>query len=512
MAGSREIKAGEAYIDLGVRVAHLQKGLDAAAQKLKAFGASVRGIGFGAIAGGAAVLAPLGLALKKFTELGPKLADPEARAEADRLGKNFTVLLGIVDKLAVTIGEALAPVVSSIIEWLSKASTQVLAFIKDNAWLVQAVAAVGVGLVVGGGALVAFGGILSGVAAVLSGISFALGAVVPIVTALGGAVAFLISPWGLALAAIAGGGVALLHFSGVGGRAVAFLKEKFAALLEQAKWVFGGIVAALKTGDFKGAANILWLSLRLAWLEGVRKLRTIWEGFKNYFLDAFDAAWTAFKTQPLVKKFLAAVDVMRATFSKFKDWLVSAFEGAAAGIAAAFQGVLTWAQRTLSGVGSVLKATTGDSGVLEIANALAAIAKNPLMFAAGVDDKTRKGLQERSAKRRAESEALLSQQAEESAAAFTELAVAVETAKAKAQAQAAATVAAASNADAAAAPTALQAAGARVQGTFSAAAASRFGAVTSSVDKKLVSNTERTAKGIETLINIWKPGDGLQFT
>lgn len=78
-AGASNIRAGRAYVELGVDSKALARGLDAASAKLSAFGAAVRQIGVGMIGAGAAILAPLGAAAKLFADMGSELVDMSQR-------------------------------------------------------------------------------------------------------------------------------------------------------------------------------------------------------------------------------------------------------------------------------------------------------------------------------------------------------------------------------------------------------------------------------------------------
>jgi hypothetical protein len=78
-AGASNIRAGRAYVELGVDSKALARGLDAAARKLSAFGAAVRQMGTRFIGMGAAILAPMGAAAKVFADMGSELVDMSQR-------------------------------------------------------------------------------------------------------------------------------------------------------------------------------------------------------------------------------------------------------------------------------------------------------------------------------------------------------------------------------------------------------------------------------------------------
>jgi hypothetical protein len=73
MAGSSEIKAGGAYVSLGVKQSAFEKGLKDAEKRLYAFGKTVATIGAGMMGGGLSLLAPLGFFIEKFVDTGVEL-------------------------------------------------------------------------------------------------------------------------------------------------------------------------------------------------------------------------------------------------------------------------------------------------------------------------------------------------------------------------------------------------------------------------------------------------------
>lgn len=79
MASASGIRAGLAYIELYANDARLVKGLNAAAAKLKAFGAAVQEIGTKMSLAGAAIVTPLLASAKSFSDVGDALDKMSAR-------------------------------------------------------------------------------------------------------------------------------------------------------------------------------------------------------------------------------------------------------------------------------------------------------------------------------------------------------------------------------------------------------------------------------------------------
>jgi hypothetical protein len=81
MSSAGAVRAGRAYVELGLQD-RLQKGLDAAQAKLKAFGAAATSIGKGLMAGGAAISDPLTAAAAAYMEVGSALEHAAAKTGA----------------------------------------------------------------------------------------------------------------------------------------------------------------------------------------------------------------------------------------------------------------------------------------------------------------------------------------------------------------------------------------------------------------------------------------------
>ena len=79
MAIASGIRAGAAYVELAIKDSRFVKGLDAAAKKLKAFGASVAGLGSRLVALGGSALAPITGMISHFKDVGDALNKMAAR-------------------------------------------------------------------------------------------------------------------------------------------------------------------------------------------------------------------------------------------------------------------------------------------------------------------------------------------------------------------------------------------------------------------------------------------------
>jgi hypothetical protein len=72
-----------------------------------------------------------------------------------------------------------------------------------------------------------------------------------------------------------------------GADALASLGTIFNSLKETALGAFKGISDALKAGDIKLAAQILWVALKLEWAKGTDYLLGVWTNFKNKAAETF---------------------------------------------------------------------------------------------------------------------------------------------------------------------------------------------------------------------------------
>jgi hypothetical protein len=79
MASAQGIRAGAAFVELSLKDNRLRAGLQAASQRLKAFGAGVTAIGAKIAGFGSLLLAPLAATTKVFADMGDKLAKMSAR-------------------------------------------------------------------------------------------------------------------------------------------------------------------------------------------------------------------------------------------------------------------------------------------------------------------------------------------------------------------------------------------------------------------------------------------------
>lgn len=83
MSAGSGIRAGQAYVEMGLNDKSLSAGLRAAQEKVKAFGASMQAIGKGLLGAGAAMAAPLGLSVNTFASFEKTMARVKGLTQAN---------------------------------------------------------------------------------------------------------------------------------------------------------------------------------------------------------------------------------------------------------------------------------------------------------------------------------------------------------------------------------------------------------------------------------------------
>jgi len=246
---------------------------------------------------GQAAALKLASSAEAFDELRDKITNSAGLAvktaeEMDAgIGGSFRKLLSAVEGVAIAIGEAIQKPVRRAADAITKISGWITNLINQNRQLVVtilkvtvAVIGIGIALVIAGVAIVAIGAVFGSLAAIITGVGAAIGI-------MGTVLAALLSPIGLVAAAAIGIGAAILTSSGAGGEALSWLSEQFGKLKETVTKVVGGMSDALAAGDVALAAQILWLSLKLAWEQGIAVINRAWLEAKRFFISTAQQMW-----------------------------------------------------------------------------------------------------------------------------------------------------------------------------------------------------------------------------
>lgn len=231
------------------------------------------------------VIADLANLEKRAQQLGLIVSTEDAQ-NADKLGDAWTDLKLVGKALVFQVGAALAPIMTTIVNAAAEAASKFIAWVRANRELIVTVSKVAAVVAAVGAGLVVVGAVISGLGAVLGAISAAVVAFGSVLAAIGAGLAFLISPIGLAIAGLTALTVWFFTATETGRQAVGYLVDAFSQLATFVGKTFKGIKDALTAGDISLAAEVLWASLRVAWLTGTNFLRGYWESFLQGMLDA----------------------------------------------------------------------------------------------------------------------------------------------------------------------------------------------------------------------------------
>jgi hypothetical protein len=219
---------------------------------------------------------------------GGAAADTAKQMDAG-IGGAFRILKSAAEGVAIAFGEAIDGPLQKLTKAISGMLSAIIGWIEANRKTVRTVALVVAGILAAGAALVALGTMFVVAGSVISGVLTTVGLVTASFAAAGAVLSALLSPIGLVSVAVVGLGAYLIHASGAGSAALAWLGERFTALKSTAVTALGAIGQALAAGDMVTAGKILWLTLKLEWQRGIQFLQGYWLAFKEAFLKTTDA-------------------------------------------------------------------------------------------------------------------------------------------------------------------------------------------------------------------------------
>jgi len=222
-------------------------------------------------------------------ELGLTMATDDAQA-AEAFGDRIDVLWKVLKKTVFTIGSALEPVLSSMIDATVRIVVATSDWIKNNKGLIVTVFKVGMAMAAVGAAIVAVGTAAIGLSTIFGAAAAVLVGIGQGVAILGTAIAALVSPIGLTIAGLTALVGYFVYMTGAGTQAMQWLGEQFNELKDTALAAWQGIGDALATGDIALAGKILWLTLKMEWQRGIAFLQSKWLDFKGVFIGIFQSA------------------------------------------------------------------------------------------------------------------------------------------------------------------------------------------------------------------------------
>jgi len=329
---------------------------------------------------------------KHARDLGLIMSTEDAAA-ADVFGDALSDLWKVLKMSAFAVGAALAPTLKDLSERIVRAAKTVTEWVKENqGFIVSALKVAAVVVAVGIG-LTVLGTIISGLGTAFGVLATIVTAVMAVLKILAAVIAFLASPVGLVIAAVVALGAAILYVTGAGGKALAWLGERFKVLKEDALATFGGIADALAAGDISLAAKILWLMLKMEWTRGVNFLEKVWLNFRNFFIKTGYDAWHGL---------LATVEIvwhaLEVGWMATVDFFARLWDGFTGFFAKTWQNIKAGAQKAWNWIRSLFD----DSVDLQTENKMVEDRKQAAI--ASIDDEQKRRAAEREAERQRASE------------------------------------------------------------------------------------------------------------
>lgn len=212
-------------------------------------------------------------------DLGLVISDEDA-VNATNLGDAFDRVKKSLGGIATQLGAAIAVPFTHIANTIATIIGRVSAWVSANRDVVKMVAAIAAGFVVAGTVITGVGIALIGFGATIA----AIGTIASTVfAAVGTAIGILTSPITLAVAGIVAIGYVALEASG----SLTTLSEMFGSLGTTATTAWGGIVAAISSGDFETAGQIAFTALEVAWLTVTNKMKEVWNQVSDFFVNVW---------------------------------------------------------------------------------------------------------------------------------------------------------------------------------------------------------------------------------
>ncbi len=203
--------------------------------------------------------------------LGITLSTDDANAAAE-LGDAMNRVGRTVKAAFVKLGAAIAPPLTRGLEIVTSVTSAVAKWIDENRGVTQTVAAIGAGLTAVGGVITVIGGGVAALGFAISGVSAALGLVGSVVSAVGIPAIAITAGVAAQVVAIGGAFAYVANEAGLLAPAFSFLKDSFGKIWTTFRATFGGIVGALKSGQFRLAAEIAWAGVKVASLKGAQQV------------------------------------------------------------------------------------------------------------------------------------------------------------------------------------------------------------------------------------------------
>jgi TP901 family phage tail tape measure protein len=369
----------------------------------------------------AAVLTSAGVegfgAMRQSMDGAMSVGDKYATMQSGMAGA-ANVLMASLERLAVTISDAVGPAVLSIARAIAPVLDGFGNFLANNKEAVVLFAQVAA-------AAIGIGSALVGVGLALQGVSFSVGTVLKGF----GMFSALLTPVGLVVAGIVAAGAAMYAFrnqivgalGGVGelvSSAASVIGSGFAGAVSAAGVVLGdlgsiasttfdGIYAAIAEGDLAGAMDILWLGLTAGWLRGVEAFMSVVDPFVASIQDVFGILGASIYNvwDKLYTDSAAVLNTMGA-------WIMGFFDNIANGVMATFDNLVGAIQIAWTRVqGFITGAEDTEQRVQDIKDENAARAEQRHQERPGIDARMNEAAQQNAEaeRRRKEREAAVNE-------------------------------------------------------------------------------------------------------
>jgi hypothetical protein len=238
--------------------------------------------------------------------LGLSVSTEDAQSAAD-YADAWNRLTRTMKAAAFAVGAALAPMLTELMGSVTRFVIGVINWVKQNKTLIVTIFKIAAAVMAAGMALIALGAVISGFGAAIGAVVTVVGAIGTAIAILGKIIALLLTPIGLVIVAVGALAAYLIYASGLGGKALAWLGERFETLKNDGIAAWKGIGDALAAGDIALAAKILWLTLKMEWRRGIHFLNGLWVGAKEFFLSIWTNA--VFGVAKILNNGWAAIEV-----------------------------------------------------------------------------------------------------------------------------------------------------------------------------------------------------------
>lgn len=230
-------------------------------------------------------------------ELG-LVMDGETAKKAKKLGDEMSAAWAVLKNVAVTVGAALAPALTSLARFVQDNVAGFTDWLKANKQLVIQVGMLAIGLTAVGAAIYGVGTAISAVGSIISGVATVYSAVIGATKAVIGfasslaTVSSALGPMGLAIVAAGAAVTALATYfyltSDSGQKMAASLKSAFGEIKTDATDTWTAITAALSAGDLGAAARAGLAFVKLEWVQLSVFVRGTWASVADFVIGLWD--------------------------------------------------------------------------------------------------------------------------------------------------------------------------------------------------------------------------------